>query len=330
MVESMNQVVIGNCLDCLVSIGKNGKVVQEVMDVFHVKKGSVSEWIVPRMIQSCLDCLRVLDSKERGNVAREMWESVYQLLHIELIVEQMKREKGTRRMMESMLNLITRSMDSNLQNEILRKMHTHQSLPTFYIPLLLLQSLLCNAKKEVEMVQVYATPLFIFDLISFYFSIVDRSEQRLILPRVCIMIASFINKNMSREECRNVIEKFQNEFMEKTIRGSLSFSFEKKSDVMMMYAWIAKGFIVRADLKGLEMVTFLISMLGNEEMAECASNSLQVVMKDDEEGFLTKESFGQVKVLFKQRLYHHSAPLLIKGFEHAESGKNQVAKENLC
>jgi len=36
----------------------------------------------------------------------------------------------------------------------------------------------------------------------------------------------------------------------------------------MMYAWIAKGFIVRADLKGLEMVTFLISMLGNEEMAE--------------------------------------------------------------
>lgn len=103
MVESMNQVVIGNCLDCLVSIGKNGKVVQEVMDVFHVKKGSVSEWIVPRMIQSCLDCLRVLDSKERGNVAREMWESVYQLLHIELIVEQMKREKGTRRMMESML-----------------------------------------------------------------------------------------------------------------------------------------------------------------------------------------------------------------------------------
>lgn len=219
MVESMNQVVIGNCLDCLVSIGKNGKVVQEVVDVFfsflfHVKKGSVSEWIVPRMIQSCLDCLRVLDSKERGNVAREMWGSVYQLLHIELIVEQMKREKGTRRMMESMLNLITRSMDSNLQNEILRKMHTHQSLPTSYIPLLLLQSLLCNAKKEVEMVQVYATPLFIFDLISFYFSIVDRSGQRLILPRVCIMIASFINKNMSREECRNVIEKFQNEFME--------------------------------------------------------------------------------------------------------------------
>ena len=250
-------------------------------------------------------------------------QHIYSLIQVPALINMVVDQQGCRDLFSHILNSIVRSMDApgqTLYFQTIAKENNDEMIPRTPLVAILYQCVICNAKMGVK-IEKFSSPTFVIEFISsLLLSSAQHAHRSIVIDVVSTIVGTLVNKNLSGADCLQFLKTVQLEFVEKVIMNPES-PMNQRIDVLVVYAWIAKGLMAKADSKGLELVSFLISLLNEEgELAATASRGIELVIKDDARGYLTKKSFGVQRLLFKQRLYNYAAPLLVKGFEGALSG----------
>lgn len=275
------------------------------------------------LLKSCADCVDGMNESESADLLlANQIQHIYSFIQVPALTNMAVDQQECRDLFSHILNSIVRSMDApgqTLYFQTIAKENNGETIPSSPLVAILYQCVICNAKKGFK-IEEFASPAFVIEFISsLLLSSAQHAHRSIFIDVVSTIVGTLVNKNLSGADCLQFLKIFQLEFVEKVIMNSES-PMNQRIDVLVVYAWIAKGLMAKADSKGLELVSFLISLLNGGELAATASRGIEIVIKDDVRGYLTKKSFGVQKLLFKQRLYNYAAPLLVKGFEGALSG----------
>ena len=71
---------------------------------------------------------------------------------------------------------------------------------------------------------------------------------------------------------------------------------EQRQGFMLIYAWVAKALVLQAHPRGFEMTNSILGLFDDAVLAERAVQSIEVIIKTDEDHVLSKESFATVRV----------------------------------
>eukprot|EP01117_Protostelium_nocturnum_P012392 TRINITY_DN4573_c0_g1_i1.p1 TRINITY_DN4573_c0_g1~~TRINITY_DN4573_c0_g1_i1.p1 ORF type:complete len:629 (+),score=219.60 TRINITY_DN4573_c0_g1_i1:1350-3236(+) len=140
-------------------------------------------------------------------------------------------------------------------------------------------------------------------------------------------IAKLINK------CPNN-SKDLDEYVEKIRAQWNSLSSVKEGDNTLVHkivqstSWIAKALGNKGNNVGEELIRELVSQLESDNpfLGEEFANGLDIIMNDEEE-ILSKQNGANIQMLFKQKIFVKTLPLLIQGFNNGKSP--QVKKNHL-
>ncbi|KAG9304984.1 hypothetical protein G9A89_007387 [Geosiphon pyriformis] len=126
------------------------------------------------------------------------------------------------------------------------------------------------------------------------------------------LAASIINKWMQEQELKHYVES--------KIIGDLwnqvtsNFEIESSRRVSLaLFSWLTKALILRADEMGYRCTGNIINQFGDILLGKQASEGFYILINDDD--ILSKESFANIKLLYKQRFFNYSLPILVNGFK---------------
>lgn len=147
--------------------------------------------------------------------------------------------------------------------------------------------------------------------------------------RFCIaigkIIASLMNKKFNYEEVDGFVSLIKSKYFDGIIMDEARDA-KMRNNLLLMYSWLAKGCILQANPLGYEMASAILEFVSHPILCDTAVNGFEIIMKDDESFVLTKKSFAKQRILYKQKFYNHSLPLISKGFENSKEYKPQYLK----
>ena len=112
-----------------------------------------------------------------------------------------------------------------------------------------------------------------------------------------IVIGSLLNKNLIGYDFLDSLQK----------ADSISESFRQHQ--LILSSWVAKGLVIRNDVKGYQISQLLI-----EQMGPLTPNHLSLIVRQNEFGLFTKLSHCTQRLLYKQKFYTYCLPQLTEKF----------------
>ncbi|KAJ3262262.1 hypothetical protein HK103_002675 [Boothiomyces macroporosus] len=215
-------------------------------------------------------------------------------------------EEGNLKNFEVFASIIIRSLNEESQNSLVKTYY--ESLDTVSLPATtalqcyLYKILITNLRRSV-------IP-YPDDIGSFLESFTQYSLQHndsFFVQYAAATISSIVNKAEQPVALQYI------GYFEKLFQSLSSSSVQVQQSFFIFYGWIAKALVVKLDPKGIEMATVLLDFLNDESVGQFASDSLQTIVHDDEEGVLTKRSFA-----ITRKFFNHCLPLLIAKFHAAQ------------
>lgn len=93
----------------------------------------------------------------------------------------------------------------------------------------------------------------------------------------------------------------------------------KNPSRISLYAWIAKGLILRSSVVGYKMLDEIIYLLSSTDTSSNAAKSFSVILQDDTDGLFGKDTWAKTFAVFKQRFFLHCKKPLMDGFLSVET-----------
>ncbi|KAI9315826.1 RNAPII transcription regulator C-terminal-domain-containing protein [Dichotomocladium elegans] len=87
-------------------------------------------------------------------------------------------------------------------------------------------------------------------------------------------------------------------------------------NALSIYLWITKALVLQASPLGYEFADKIISLCSSSKHGGQASQGFDIIIGDDKWA-LNKASFATIRLLYKQRLFNHCLPKLVRGFSNS-------------
>ncbi|TPX40124.1 hypothetical protein SeMB42_g04427 [Synchytrium endobioticum] len=107
-----------------------------------------------------------------------------------------------------------------------------------------------------------------------------------------------------------------------TVLTSTSTPISQRFNLLCVDVWVIAALLKVSSVSGYTLVSQLISLLDNADLGQMVANHFRTLVKNDAEGVLTRDSFANVQLLYKQRLFNHCVPLLVNGFHKTSSDRS--------
>ncbi|KAF9315046.1 hypothetical protein BG003_003547 [Podila horticola] len=93
-------------------------------------------------------------------------------------------------------------------------------------------------------------------------------------------------------------------------------SFEARESALIMYTWITKAMVLSTNAIGYDMTGELMNIFSVPRLGKIAADGFNLVIGEQRD-VLTKETFAVLRLLYKQRFFNYSIPVLVRGFENS-------------
>ncbi|KAF9389130.1 hypothetical protein CPC16_006044 [Podila verticillata] len=93
-------------------------------------------------------------------------------------------------------------------------------------------------------------------------------------------------------------------------------SFEARESALIMYTWITKAMVLSTNAIGYDMTGELMNIFSVPRLGKIAADGFDLVIGEQRD-VLTKETFAVLRLLYKQRFFNYSIPVLVRGFENS-------------
>ncbi|KAI8901624.1 Dos2-interacting transcription regulator of RNA-Pol-II-domain-containing protein [Globomyces pollinis-pini] len=249
------------------------------------------------------------DSKMDKLIASQV-DSIWKILQNEAIFTWIIESFQNLKSFGHILSIITRSLNSSEQETLLKnvisfnkgKSNSNNFIPQTKELMYIFKCVICNLQPTTSLV-VEDEVLFMNELLK----VGLENGDDISVIATAQSVSSILNK--TRKE--TIIKAFVSNFKD-TILNDSKYS---KTNTLIVFSWICKALVLRMHPLGWEFTTYLIDLLKDNQMGLIASDGIEIVIKLDEEGILTKDTFAIQKALFKQKFYNQCLPQILTGFE---------------
>ncbi|KAG0363397.1 hypothetical protein BG005_000651 [Podila minutissima] len=134
--------------------------------------------------------------------------------------------------------------------------------------------------------------------------------QRTALSKAVATILNKFNKG-------NVLQAFIGQELVPKLHSMIHYeqaSFEARESALIMYTWITKAMVLSTNAIGYDMTGELMNIFSVPRLGKIAADGFNLVIGEQRD-VLTKETFAVLRLLYKQRFFNYSIPVLVRGFE---------------
>ncbi|KAF9334528.1 hypothetical protein BG006_001993 [Podila minutissima] len=136
--------------------------------------------------------------------------------------------------------------------------------------------------------------------------------QRTALSKAVATILNKFNKG-------NVLQAFIGQELVPKLHSMIHYeqaSFEARESALIMYTWITKAMVLSTNAIGYDMTGELMNIFSVPRLGKIAADGFNLVIGEQRD-VLTKETFAVLRLLYKQRFFNYSIPVLVRGFENS-------------
>ncbi|KAG0085141.1 hypothetical protein BGZ93_000833, partial [Podila epicladia] len=136
--------------------------------------------------------------------------------------------------------------------------------------------------------------------------------QRTALSKAVATILNKFNKG-------NVLQTFIGQELVPKLQSMIRYeqaSFEARESALIMYTWITKAMVLSTNAIGYDMTGELMNIFSVPRLGKIAADGFNLVIGEQRD-VLTKETFAVLRLLYKQRFFNYSIPVLVRGFENS-------------
>lgn len=246
-----------------------------------------------KILNCLLQSMKHVESLEKSTRS-EVREYIIQILKSDLL-DAICNDESSRLAFSLILDQVIRRQSVHEQQDFMNQVLSifKVVVPQTEPQLLLFRALIFNAR-SLDNMGVSDWHPFVIDLISFWLHYDQKSNLSMTL---CAQIVACVINKLDNSNSLLIANEIETKFMHEIGNSSNSYTLQDRIDLVLLYAWVSKGFVVKSNQKGLEMTRFLISLLENDQLGSYAANGIEIIAKDDENGVLTKLSFATQKVI---------------------------------
>ncbi|KAK3698089.1 hypothetical protein QZH41_017527, partial [Actinostola sp. cb2023] len=173
----------------------------------------------------------------------------------------------------------------------------------------ILTSVLCSARKEV------CIPKYNILLSKIQYMACYSSHKRTnISAAKCL--AGLINKMNEGEQMNTLLQHLMN-----TIWPCITDSKYHKQhwSLLITLLWITRALVIRSHPTSTECIKKIISLFDNDDLGKVACDGFYILIVDSED-IMTTSMHADIRIMYRQRLFMETLPLLLSGFQSAFPG----------
>ncbi|GAA5820973.1 hypothetical protein JCM3770_006154 [Rhodotorula araucariae] len=161
------------------------------------------------------------------------------------------------------------------------------------------------------------------ELLAFLRSFLARSlecQNEIQFVAVVHLLANSVNKRA--QDIPEFVDQDLPAFFETHVASSSSPESTRRV-ALRVWAWVAKGLILRSDQRGYAMVDRVLALFHDPALGRAAAASLGV-LAEEKDGVLGKENFAVIRLLYKQRFFTFLLPKLVSSYKETMGADQAV------
>jgi DNA repair/transcription protein MET18/MMS19 len=269
------------------------KIVRQLMDQLHVYASKVLPYdfgVV--LLSSLVEMLNVQVEMKTDRIGQlrlvETW------LNDNIMFDYTLQESRMMHLMGKLLSIVTRNLEPSAQEQLLNllfsKNGTSDGIPVTEKFAFLYQSVIVNLKPSTKH-GLSTLPSFLNELVK----LALESKHALYLEAAGTIFGSILNKETNEQYLETLCNIWEQTYLVSAIKA-VELDLVTREFIVIMAGWVTKGLFIKAHPLGHVLTRQLMDLLEHPLLAHAATLALEVIVKENEMGILTKHSFAVQKV----------------------------------
>ncbi|TPX55830.1 hypothetical protein SpCBS45565_g08489 [Spizellomyces sp. 'palustris'] len=182
---------------------------------------------------------------------------------------------------------------------------------------LLFAAVICSCRPEVTLA-VPSINGFLQDLLA---RSLDASNE-ILIESLAKSVASILNK---MQDDLAVSEFLQDGILSKIRSGisNVAMVQQERQQVLQVYVWIVKALVLRSHPLGYEVLSDILGLLSDDRLGAATAQEMGIIASDPSDKTFTRQTFANVKLLHRQRVFSFCVPRLVIGFQTGSAAVKQ-------
>jgi hypothetical protein len=221
-------------------------------------------------------------------------EILHKWIHDKAMFDYTLQETHLMHLMGKLLSIITRALDSQGQSLLLRalmdKNGSQDGIPTTEKFAFLYQAVMTNLRPTTP-TGIQSAPVFLNGLVK----LALESKHSLYLEAAGTIFGSMINKDTNEEHINTLFKTWEQMYLVSAINAH-ELDLVTREFVVIIAGWVAKGLLYKSHPLGQVLAGQLLDLLEHPQLAHAATIGIEIIIKENDLGILTKQSFVLQKV----------------------------------
>jgi DNA repair/transcription protein MET18/MMS19 len=270
------------------------KIVGQLMQQLHIFASKAFPYDFGVLILSSLEEMLKINAEIDSNRIRglnliEIWLQDNAMFEYTLQETQMMHRIG------KVLTIVTRSREPNEQELLLgllvAKNGTLDGVPLTEKHAFLYQSVIVNLRPSTKL-GLPSIPSFLNGLVK----LALESKHALYLEAAGTIFGSIINKELNEHHIQALFSSWEQTYLVSAVQAQ-ELDIVTREFIVILAGWITKGLLIKGHASGKILANQLMDLLEHPQLAHASTIALEVIVKDNEMGVLTKQSFAVQKVI---------------------------------
>ncbi|KNC99444.1 uncharacterized protein SPPG_05684 [Spizellomyces punctatus DAOM BR117] len=182
---------------------------------------------------------------------------------------------------------------------------------------LLFAAVICSCRPEVTLA-IPSINEFLQDLLV---RSLDASNE-ILIESLAKSVASILNK---MHDDTAVSGFLQDGILSKIRSGisNLAMVQQYRQQYLQVYVWLVKALVLKSHPLGYELLSDILGLLSDDSLGAAAAQGMGIIASDPTDKTFTRQTFANVKLLHRQRLFSFCVPRLVIGFQTGSAAAKQ-------